>query len=333
MALLDNGTQVNTIMPRYVSKHSLQVGPITNLMGFKVTCMGLGNAYTRLLGYVVIRVQVDRVWGYDEDQIALVIPDFSNFATKVPIILGMPTIGQVVNVMKEAEMDTLATPWVNARVAHLLAVHRMMPMEVGDGQEEKFDMNNDDLLMYTQKVEMLEPFSSHIIPVKTGKVYLGEHLNVMVQALQTQDGSLPPGLTVQNTYTKLRKGSKKAVVVVWKNTAYLQTLWKKTPVARVVAALPVPKTPESEGLWEGTDKSLDSHTPRLTVRQRHGKLFNELDLSSLDSWTLELADVACQILAEYHDVFSLDLAELGCTHSTEHTIKVTDDTPFKEQFR
>ena len=29
----------------------------------------------------------------------------------------------------------------------------------------------------------------------------------------------------------------------------------------------------------------------------------------------------------------LDPVELGCTHSTEHTIKVTDDTPFKEQFR
>ena len=93
MALLDNGTQVNTITPRYVSKHLLQVGPITDFMGSKVTCMGLGNAYTRPLGYVVIQVQVDRVWGYDEDLIALVIPDFSNFATRVPVILGMPTIG------------------------------------------------------------------------------------------------------------------------------------------------------------------------------------------------------------------------------------------------
>ena len=69
------------------------------------------------------------------------------------------------------------------------------------------------------------------------------------------------------------------------------------------------------------------------VRQRQGKLFDELDLSGLDSWALELADTACQLLAEYHDVFLLDPAELGCTHSTEHTIKVTDDTPFKEQFR
>ena len=71
-------------------------------------------------------------------------------------------------------------------------------------------------------------------------------------------------------------------------------------------------------------------TLKLTIRQRHGKLFNELDLSSLDSWDPKVADRACQLLAEYHDVFLLDLAELGFTHSTEHTIKVTDDTPFKE---
>ena len=80
MALLDNGVQVNTIMPKYVSNHSLQVGPITDLMGSGITCMGLGNAYTRPLGYIVIQVQVDGVQDYDKDQIALVIPDLSNFA-------------------------------------------------------------------------------------------------------------------------------------------------------------------------------------------------------------------------------------------------------------
>ena len=187
--------------------------------------------------------------------------------------------------------------------------------------------------MYIQKEETLEPFSSHIVPMKTGKAYLGEHINIMVQALQTQDGTLPPGLTIQNTYTELRKGSKKVVVVVWNNTTYLQTLWKKTPMARVAAALPVPKAPKSGGWWEGTNESLNFHTPRLTVRQKHGKLFDELDLSGLDSRTPELADAAHWLLAKYHDVFLLDPAELGCTHSTEHIIKVTDDTHFKEHFR
>ena len=46
MALLNNGVQVNTIMPKYISDHSLEMGPITDLLGAKVACAGLGNAYT-----------------------------------------------------------------------------------------------------------------------------------------------------------------------------------------------------------------------------------------------------------------------------------------------
>ena len=65
-------------------------------------------------------------------------------------------------------MDALAMLWANARAAHLLSVCRMMPMEVGDGQEEEVDMNGYDQLMYTQNVETIEPFSSHIVPVKAG---------------------------------------------------------------------------------------------------------------------------------------------------------------------
>ena len=34
-------------------------------------------------------------------------------------------------------MDALVMPWANARAVHLLSVHRMMPIEVGNGQEEK----------------------------------------------------------------------------------------------------------------------------------------------------------------------------------------------------
>ena len=249
MTLLDNGVQGNTITLRYIKEHSLPVGPITDLMGSKVACIGLGNAYTKLLGYVVIQVQVDGVQGYDEDQIALIIPDFSNFAIRVPIILGTPTIGQVVNIMKEAEMDALATPWANARAAHLLAIRRMAPVKVGDDHEEGYNANQEGFVMHTQKVETLESFSSHVIPVKTMEAYLGECLNIMVQALYVQDGILPPGLTVQNTYTELRKGSKKVVVVVQNHTAYPQTLWKKTPVARVIPIQLLPKIP-SLGVYQ-----------------------------------------------------------------------------------
>ena len=230
-------------------------------------------------------------------------------------------------------MDALAMPWANARAAHLLAIRRMTPVEVGNDWEEGCETDQDSPLMYTQKAETLKPFSSHVIPIKMMEAYLGDHLNIMVQALHAQDGTLPPGITVQNMYTELRKGSKKVVVVVWNNTAYPQTLWKKTPMARAIAVQPVPDIPKPGSLQVQDEVCPNPQIPKLMIRQRHGKLFDELDLSGLDSWAPKLVDKACQLLAKYHDIFLLDPAELGCTHSTDHTIKVTDDTPFKERFR
>ena len=153
--------------------------------------------------------------------------------------------------MKEAKIDAFAMPWVNARVAHLLLVCRMTTMEVGDGIVEESSPDGYDQVMFTQNIETIEPFSSCMVLVKVGRAYTGEHINIMVQALWTEDGSLPQGLTVQNTYTELQRGSKKAVVVVRNSTAYSQTLQKKTPVARAVAVLPVPKPPMEVQLQEG----------------------------------------------------------------------------------
>ena len=165
-------------------------------------------------------------------------------------------------------MDALAMPWANVRAAHLLAVWRMMPVEMGNDQEEDMILTKISQLMYTQKAGALEPFSFHVIPVKTMKAYLGEHLNMMVQALHAQDGTLPPGLTIQNVYTELRKGSKKAVVAVQNSTTYPQTLQKKTPVPRAISMLPVPEPPKPESLQVQDDTHPDLHTPKLMVRQQ-----------------------------------------------------------------
>ena len=192
-------------------------------------------------------------------------------------------------------------PWANARVAHLLSVCRMTAVEVGDGTEKESSSDGYDQVMFTQNVETVDAFSSHVVLMKTGRAYTGEPINTMEQALWTEDSSLPQGLMVQNTCTKLRRGNKKAVMVVRNSMAYLQTLQKKTPVARAVVAHPVPKPPVEAHLQEGSDEPQDPHTPKLTVRQRHGKLFDELDLSGLDSWPQGYA--TCQLLAKYHNMF------------------------------
>ena len=121
MALLNNGVQINMVTLSFAEECSLDVGPLSDLMARGVTCVGLGNVLTQPLGYIIVWVQVDRVQGYYKDQIALLIPDLSNFAMRVPVILGTPTIS-CMNVMKERLIDALAKPWVNAHVAYLLVV-------------------------------------------------------------------------------------------------------------------------------------------------------------------------------------------------------------------
>ena len=183
----------------------------------------------------------------------------------------------------------MAMPWANARVAHFLLVHRMTAVKVNDGSAKESDSDDYDQVMLTQNVETIEAFSSCIVVVKVVKAYTGEHINIMAQALQTEDGSLPQGFTIQNTYTDLRQGSKKAVVVVRNSMPYPQTLQKKTPLAR---------SPMEAQVQEGENEPQDPYAPKLTVRQWHGKLFDELDLSGLDSWTPEMADAAHWLLAE-----------------------------------
>ena len=242
-ALLDNDAQIYTIMPNYVKNHSLEMGLITDIIRARVTCMGLGNTYSDPLGYFIVQVQVDRVQGYDKDQIALVILDESKFVEQVPIILGKPTISCIMNVMKEKEIDALVMPGANARVAHLLSMHRAATTLLEDQTSEGAYPNGYDEVVFMRNAETIEAFSFWVISVKVGKAYPGEHINVMTQALWTEDGTLPQGYTIQNAYTELWKGSKYVVMVVRNNTAYPQMLQEKAPVARAVAATVVPETP------------------------------------------------------------------------------------------
>ena len=151
MALLDNGTQINTIMPSYLKRSLLKVGLITNLVGGLVVCVGLGNAYTWHLGYAIIWVQVEGVQGCNEDQIALVVPDLSNFVAWVPIILGAPTISHVVNLMKEREIDALAILCANAWVAQLLSVQRAAATVEDSQTVEKSGPSKYDKVVITRE--------------------------------------------------------------------------------------------------------------------------------------------------------------------------------------
>ena len=86
------------------------------------------------------------------------------------------------NIMKEREIDALATPWANARMAHLLSVQRVAAMVEDDQALEKSSLHKYDEVVITKNMETKDAFS-HVITMKTEKAYLKERVNIMTQAL------------------------------------------------------------------------------------------------------------------------------------------------------
>ena len=72
---------------------------------------------------------------------------------------------------------------------------------------------------------------------------------------------------------------------------------------------------------------------KMLVEWRKEVLLQQIDLSGLDRWSEANQVGANALLADYHDIFSLEPGELGCTDLAKHEIRVVDDEHFKEHFQ
>ena len=91
--LLDNGAQLNFIMPAYAQEREWTSCPWTiaeEIGGSIPLIRGLGGISVEPVGFVMMNVKVPGVEGYDEDQIAIVMDDPG--MTEWLVILGTPTL-------------------------------------------------------------------------------------------------------------------------------------------------------------------------------------------------------------------------------------------------
>ena len=147
------------------------------------------------------------------------------------------------------DKDQIALALVSAHMAYRLVVQQAMAT-IEDGKTGESGPNDYDKIVTTKEAETIDaPLLLSYIH-KDEDSSLGEGTNVMTQALHVEDGSLPQGLTVQNTYTELCNGSKIIAVVARNSTTYPQMLRKKIPVARAVAVTWIPELPMQISLTE-----------------------------------------------------------------------------------
>ena len=227
------------------------------------------------LGYVTIRVQVEGVWGYDEDQVALVIPDPTDFGSQMPVILGMLTINQIINMTKENEIDELSVSTNGSRISHLLACHRA-ELLIGSKIAADQILGPTDLNEAVKPIkrEEINAFSSKIIHTQTRTILLGCNVHLMMQTLEEGDRPcLPHGLSIMNTYTKMTIGSKQIAVIVKNPTVALITIAKGVKIAWVMAVNAIPQIGFAPGTLEKLDKMQRLQWAKMSVEQRREALF------------------------------------------------------------
>ena len=123
-ALVDSGSQVNTIMPAFMQHYGFPVLPLEYLVNHPLNFVGLGGKHTSLLGFIILCVQVWEIAGYGEEVVFLVVPDKFEFGHRVPVITGTCTIDQIINIIWEREIDHLSMPWATTRMVQLLSCQK-----------------------------------------------------------------------------------------------------------------------------------------------------------------------------------------------------------------
>ena len=106
----------------------------------------------------------------------------------------------------------------------------------------------------------------------------------------------------------------------------------------VLAANVIPEGKPTPELIRKLDEQDPESTPqKLSIEERQQLLMQLLrqegGLDELAQWMPELARKFEQMLMEYHNIFSLDKNEIGCTDTAKHIIELLDEEPFKEKFR
>ena len=232
---MDNGSTINAVTPEFVKASSLDVSLLSGLVSGMVGINGFGGLFCQPLGHIIIRVQVEGVQGYDENQVALVIPDSTNFGSLMLVTLGITSINWTINMIKESKIDELLASLNGLRISHLLACH---PAELSI-RSEMVTNETVDLIEAVKKIKKaeIEAFSSKIIHAQTKTILLGNDIQVMKQTLEGGDGPFPPhSLSVVNTYTEMTTRSKQVVVVVKNLTDAPITITKDVKVTQVAAA-------------------------------------------------------------------------------------------------
>ena len=169
----------------------------------------------------------------------------------------------------------------------------------------------------------IQPFETpHVTGLCTVPVTT-KWLNVIIEA---GEEPFSDSVTTVNSYSHIKQGTNRVPLGLHNFTCRVVTIPTKTVVAKISAASVVLHR-LAPNLKEGGDAEIEQNPMEP---EKLKPLFEKLDLSGITDWSSEQQQEVKDLITKYHSLFTVDDLDLSCNSVVKHSIKLTDETPYKE---
>ena len=312
-ALLDTGSQVNTVSMGYVRKRKWKIEPL----GTHIHLTGAGGATIPYIGLVAAHLSIGDGVGIKEDIIMLVLPD-NPYHERVPVTLGTPVLSNFAAQNSTSPENVKQIAWKT--VLKSTAEHSTW----GGPREDGMTLSMIAGEVKTTRDVYIPPGTA--VHVKAQSNIRGFVANAHVMTCESPKIRTPAGINIIPEYSVLRAGSCRVGVTLHNSSPHRMLISAGTKVAEVQAAnaLPAMLAPREE------PKPQDIRVARPEDPQW---LLDKLDLSGLEGMPEEAQEAAKNLLRQNADIFSYHSLDLGKATQVKHPINLSDKIPFKERAR
>ena len=173
-----------------------------------------------------------------------------------------------------------------------------------------------------------------------GLSYIKGHFKRVDAVTEHPLKALSKSVVTVAAFTCLDSGSHKVGVTLRNLSSEAILIEAKTIVARVAAAniVPpklapkvIPKTERERGTESVANANSNTQIP--LSKEKLDNYFSKLDLSETKDWSEGEEREVKDLITEFGFLFALDDLEFGRISIVKHSIKLTDETPFKKCYR
>ena len=130
------------------------------------------------------------------------------------------------------------------------------------------------------------------------------------------------------SYWELRPGTGNINICLLNHSTRQMTLPKQTTVGEIASAevgpTLLPQKPTE------VEESKEQTNTRKTKDKVKKEVLDKIDLGGLEEWIWVEQKEAQELITEYASISPMSYIDVGKTSLVKHSIKLTDNTPFKE---